>query len=57
MKKLIALLIVALMTATGVLACAEAGPTLPMTIANTVTFDRDACRKIMADMMEHERTC
>ena len=50
MKKLIALLIVALMTVTGVLACAEAGPTPPMTIANAVTFDRDACRKIMADM-------
>ena len=50
MKKLIALLIVALMTATGVLACAEAGPTLPMMIVNAVTFDRDACRRIMTDM-------
>ena len=50
MKKLIALLIVALMAVTGPLACAEAALKPPMTIANAVTFDRDACRKIMTDM-------
>ena len=50
MKKLIALLIVALMAATVPLACAEAALKPPMTIANAVTFDRDACRKIMTDM-------
>ena len=50
MKKLIALLIVALMAVTGVLACAESAPTPPMTIVNTVTLDRDTCRKTMADM-------
>ena len=50
MKKLIALLIVTLITAMGVLACAEAGPTSPITIVNAVTFDRDACRKLLTDM-------
>ena len=50
MKKLIALLIVALMAVTGVLAYAEPALTPPMTIVNAVTFDRDACRKIMTDM-------
>ena len=50
MKKLIALLIVALMAVTGVLACAESAPTPPMTIVNTVTLDRDTCRKTMTDM-------
>ena len=50
MKKLVALLIVALMAVTGVLACAESAPTPPMTIVNTVTLDRDTCRKTMTDM-------
>ena len=50
MKKLIALLIVALMAVTGVLACAESALTPPMTIVNTVTLDRDTCRKTMTDM-------
>ena len=50
MKKLIALLIVALMAVTGPLACAEVALKPPMTIANTVTFDRDACRRTMTDM-------
>ena len=50
MKKLIALLIAALMAVTGALACAETALTPPMTITNAVIFDRDACRKIMADM-------
>lgn len=50
MKKLIALLIVALMAVTGVPACAEPALTPPMTIVNAVTFDRDACRKTMTDM-------
>ena len=50
MKKLIALLLAALMAMTGTLACAEAVPTPPMTIANAITFDHDACKKIMTDM-------
>lgn len=50
MKKLIALLMAALMAVTGTLACAEAAPTTSMTIVNGVTFDRDACRRIMTDM-------
>ena len=50
MKKLIALLIVALMAVTGALACAESALTPPMTIVNTVTLDRDTCRKTMTDM-------
>ena len=55
MKKLIALLIVALMAVTGVLACAESAPTPPMTIVNTVTLDRDTCRKTMTDMRLNAR--
>lgn len=50
MKKLIALLLAALMAMTGTIALAEAMPTPPMTIANAVTFDHDACKKVMADM-------
>ena len=50
MKKLIALLLAVLLAVTGTLALAEAVPTPPMTIANAITFDHDACKKIMADM-------
>lgn len=50
MKKLIALLLAALMAVTGTLALAEAALTPPMTIANAITFDHDACKKIMTDM-------
>lgn len=50
MKKLIALLLAALMALTGTLAFAETALTPPMTIANAITFDRDACKKVMADM-------
>ena len=49
MKKLIALLLVALMAVTCALACAEEAPTPPMTIVNAVTFDHAACRRIMTD--------
>lgn len=50
MKKLIALLLAALMAVTGTLALAEAAPKPPMTIANAITFDHEACKKIMTDM-------
>ena len=52
MKKLIALLLAALMALTGAMAFAEAAPeapALPMTISNAVKFDRDACRRIMTE--------